>query len=223
MFDSIWNFFLGLFVSSPGDPLMFYIELMGFLTGIISVYLIAKEKIAGWPIGVLNVIIYVFVFYKYGFVSDTILFAIFLPMQIYGWIYWMRGGREKERLDDFVVNRLTSQQLMEWYITGVFVTFLWGYAMWIGGKAGFFPEPALPYHDAATTVFSLIAQYLMARRFIECWIIWITVDILAPMNYLEKGLVPTAILFLVYLGLATMGFWEWKRTLDKQEVEPCVA
>jgi len=201
------DFLLQLFVTAPSDSTAFVVETIGLATGIVSVWMIARENIWGWPVGILNVLVYIWIFWTNDFVSDTILFAIFLPLQVYGWIDWGKTGNVDRRT--FTALRLTQREAIAWFLSGVGATIVWGTAVRF-----LFESPALPYHDAATTVFSLIAQYLMARRFIECWILWMAVDVLAPMNYLEKGLLPTAVLFLVYLGLAVTGFVEWKRTLD---------
>ena len=82
-----------------------------------------------------------------------------------------------------------------------------------------YTDAALPFWDAATTVMSLIAQWLMAKKILESWLIWVSVDILAVGIYLVKDLYFTSALYLVFLGLATMGYFAWRKTLRKNERE----
>ncbi|RMD68810.1 MAG: nicotinamide riboside transporter PnuC, partial [Bacteroidetes bacterium] len=83
----------------------------------------------------------------------------------------------------------------------------WGWFMATHTDADF------PYFDAFTTVASLVAQYLMARKKLENWIIWIIVDVVAIQIYYLKGLYVTSFLFVVYLGLSIKGWIDWKRSM----------
>lgn len=207
---SILDFLRQLFVSTPQETLDFWIEMVGIVTGIAAVWLIAKERIVGWPIGLINLAVYVYIFWINGFVSDAVLSALFIPMQLYGWWKWVRSRHETAQ--PFVVERLGERDALRWFVAGVVITLLWGMnvVFWLPGRA------VLAWHDASILVASLIAQYLMARRYIECWLIWVFVDIVSPLNYLDKHLYPSAVLYLVYLGLAVVGWRAWKRTLEGQ-------
>jgi len=127
---------------------------------------------------------------------------------IYGWWEWSRSEARRhigEKTEEIAIRRLNQQELFGWLGVGMAITLLWGFVagVWL-------PGVTLPYHDAATTAFSLIAQYLMVRRYLECWMLWVAVDVVSPLNYLEKGL---------YLGLAVYGHVDWNKTRKEQECE----
>lgn len=204
------DYLLQLFFFQPGAaPALFFLELTGFITGIASVYLLAMKRLLGWPIGIANCMIYIYVFYHHQFYSDSILYIYFLVMMFVGWWDWTRPASRTSK-EGLAVRRLSYRAALAWLYTAIGLTIVWGALMrhWL--------EAALPYHDAATTIFSFIAQYLMARRYLECWVLWIAVDIVSPLNYLEKGLIPTAVLYGVYLGLAVAGLHRWRES-EKEE------
>jgi nicotinamide mononucleotide transporter len=133
-----------------------------------------------------------------------LLHGIYVIMQIYGWYHWLYGGKGRSELK---VSVLPVTLMFIWICTGIFGTLAWGYLM-----AGY-TNAAVPYADAFTTVISLIAQWLMARKRLESWCFWIAVDLVAIGVYLYKGLYPTTGLYAVFLVLATIGYFRWKASM----------
>lgn len=208
---AVVGFLQGLFFYAAGDrPLAFAFELVGFATGILAVFLIARERIAGWPIGVVSCVVYVFVYWDHKLYSDAILFVVFGVMQLAGWWEWLRRPSRRSG-GEVVVRRLTQRAALAWLVGCFAMTIAWALAI-----LRLFPDASLPYHDAATTVFSLAAQWLMVRRFLACWPAWMAVNVLATLNYVEKGMYPTAVLFVVYFALAIVGFVTWKKSMEAQ-------
>jgi nicotinamide mononucleotide transporter len=184
------------------------LEITATIFGLVCVWLTVRQNIWCWPTGLVMVALYIVIFYQVKLYSDMGLQVIYVFMQIYGWYNWLHGGRDRGRLE---VTRVSRGGAILWILVAASCTFGWGFLM------DRYTDAALPFWDAATTVMSLIAQWLMAKKILESWLVWISVDILSVGIYLVKGLYPTSGLYLVFLGLATMGFFAWKKTLGKPE------
>lgn len=195
-----------LFSASESSAVLLAVELLGFATGVACVFLIARGRTIGWPIGIVNAIVYTWLFWRYGLYSDSLLYLYFLAMQVYGWWAWTRPAAKSDAVVEVRVRRMRDSTMMGLLAGLAAASVAWGY-----GMRALFDTVALPFHDAATTVFSVAAQFLMARRHIECWVLWMGVNVLSPMNYLDRGMVPTAVLYGVYLGLAFVGWATWRK------------
>ena len=204
---SIEEFIQGLLGSSV-------IEIVASLAGFVCVYLIIKRNIWCWPIGLLQVSLYMFVFYQAKLYSDFLLHGIYVGMQFYGWWYWLRGRGQN---DEVIVLTMPNIQALAWLITTLLGTLVLGYVMVSKTDA------ALPYPDAFTTVASLTAQWLLSRRQLINWLFWIVVDIVAIGVYLAKGLYPTTVLYSLFLIMATTGFFVWYNRLQNQKLMPTAA
>jgi len=172
--------------------------------GLLCVWLTIRQSIWCWPTGLIQVALYVFIFFEAKLYSDVALQIVYIGLQLYGWAHWLHGGRSDVPLP---VTRLTRRGLGAWAVIG-FVG-----AAALGKGMATYTDAALPYWDATITSLSLVAQYLLARKALENWWFWILVDILAIGVYAAKGLYLTSGLYAVFLVLATLGFFEWKRTL----------
>jgi nicotinamide mononucleotide transporter len=190
---------------------MSIIEWIAVLTGLACVWLTVVRNIWCWPTGLVSVALYVFVFFDARLYSDMGLQVVYIFMQVYGWWFWLRGGKDR---GEAPVVRLSPPGMALWAGAVVAGTVLLGTLM------SAFTNAALPYWDAAATAMSLAAQWLLARKVIENWILWIAVDVLSVGIYLAKGLYPTTGLYCVFLVLATMGLIAWTRTLRAQAPQP---
>lgn len=190
------------------------IELVAIFFGLINVYLLTRQNIWAWPAGIIMVSLYVYIFYVSRLYSDFILHIIYVILNVYGWWYWTRKSRsaivsEEEEEDLVPVTRLSSRASTAWGALIVVGTVIWGYLMDVNTDADF------AYFDAFTTVASLTAQYLLARKKLENWLIWIVVDVVAINIYYLKGLYFTSALYGVFLALCVLGYIEWKRSMKE--------
>jgi nicotinamide mononucleotide transporter len=184
-----------------------WFEGIAAISGLLCVWLTVRQNVLCWPTGLIQVILFIGVFYYANLYSDLILHVIYVIMQLYGWYHWLHGGREHTELK---VTVLSTPILLIWILTGIAATVPWGYLM------AAYTDAAAPYADAFIAVMSLIAQWLMARKKLESWHFWIVVDIVAIVVYLYKELYITTGLYSIFLLLAIMGYFQWKRT-----VSPC--
>ncbi len=189
---------------------MSWIEWVAVLAGLLCVWFTIKENIWCWPLGLIQVTLYVWIFYQAKLYSDFVLHIIYIFLQFYGWYSWLYGGMNHTKLP---VSRLSPNGfLLSLLLTSV-ATALWGAGM------EHYTDASLPYWDAFTTMASLMAQWLLTRKKLESWIYWISVDVVAIGVYFYKGLHPTAGLYAVFLILASAGFWKWSRNRLNHEIE----
>ena len=179
------------------------IEIAAALFGLLSVYYTLREHVWCWPTGLVNVVLYVVVFFEAKLYADTLLQVVYIALQIYGWYEWLHGGPAKTELR---ISRCSSGTLVFLLLLSAAGTLGMGYGF------DHFTDAALPYWDSAITVLSLIAQWLVAKKRLENWLFWIVVDVLGIGVYLVKGLYPTGILYGIYLVMAVMGYRAWWHT-----------
>ena len=178
------------------------IEWFGTITGFLCVYLAAKQNIFNWPVAVLSILAYIFIFYEYKLYGDAVLQIYFLGTCIYGWYYWIK---RKEGNQKPIVSLNSSEYFAVIILTGVL-------SILMGLFLDNYTDTDVPYIDGTCTAISFIAQFLMTRKVLQNWILWIVVDICYVPLYLYKNLALTAVLYTFYLGLATMGYLDWRRT-----------
>ena len=195
-FNAVYQYF-------SGNP----IELLGALTGILCVYLNAKENIWGWPIGIVSVACYVIVFWNAFLFGDFLLHIIYVILGFYGWYYWLYGGKKKDALP---ISVSPKKELLFFGALGSILI------LPIGWLLSLYPNASVPYWDATTTIFSLLAQWQLARKRLENWLTWLFVDTLCVVIYYYKELYITSGLYFVYLILATLGYLEWRRHMNKR-------
>jgi nicotinamide mononucleotide transporter len=181
---------------------MTIIEGIAAISGLICVWLTIKQKILCWPIGLVQILLYIYVFYCTRLYSDVILQVIFVFISIYGWYYWKKGNPGKEKVPVSLAGLFTGV----WFLISLGGTFAMGFLM------SKYTNAALPYPDSFVTVASLIAQWLMAKKKLESWFFWIIVDIIATGIYWYKNLYFTSGLYTVFLILAILGYLEWRKS-----------
>ena len=180
------------------------LEVVAVSFGIVSVLLSVLENIWSWPTALINVALYTVLFYETGLYSDMGLQVVYFALSLYGWYEWLYGGKGHTAL---TVSRTPRKVWLVLIGVGVVFWAVDGYA------TSHLPHVALPYVDAGTTSVSLIAQYMMTRKYLENWALWIAVDVVYVGMLVFKGLNLTAFNYAVYLGLAVMGLVTWRKSL----------
>ena len=181
-----------------------WLEVTGVITGFICVYLNTRENIWGWPIGIISVFCYIFVFYDAKLYADMALQVIYVVLGFYGWHQWLYGGEAKKNLK---VSAIRQKELLLLLVLGVVATAVTFYFLQK------FTDASLPFWDSLTTVFSLAGQYLLARKVLENWLFWIFVDVIYVFVYFHKELYFTSLLYFGFLVLATIGYFGWRKSL----------
>jgi nicotinamide mononucleotide transporter len=198
------------------DYPMSYIELVGTIFYLWSVWLITRRKMLTWPTGIISVILYMLLFYQIRLYSDTLEQAYYLVTSVYGWWYWNKSLKNKpdesNKTQDVFYSSLRGW-IVAIAITGVFSVILTiidaNLNVWL---PTLFPDPAAyPFWDALTTVMSFTAMWLMAKKRIECWHYWIIVDVIGIWLYYIEGVKFIALLYVVLLAMAINGLVSWHK------------
>ena len=180
------------------------LEWVGTITGFACVYLAARQNIWNWPVAIISVIAYSILFYEYQLYGDAVLQIYFMGTSFYGWYYWIK----RKESDKKPIAKLSNAGIIKVVISGILLTFLMGWFL------DSYTDTNVPYADGFCTAISFIAQFLMTRKILQNWILWIIVDICYVPLYLYKDLMLTAILYTLFLALAVMGYLDWKKTYN---------
>ncbi|WDF77850.1 nicotinamide riboside transporter PnuC [Mucilaginibacter sp. KACC 22773] len=183
-----------------------YLEWLGAATTIACVYLAARQNIWNWLAGIIAVTAYMVVFFQSGLFGDAYLQIYFLGTGVYGWYFWLR---KKERQEKPVIS-LSHKE----YLLALLITLL------LSGLLGLylqhFTSSTVPYIDGFCTSVSFMAQLLMTRKILQNWALWVFVDICYVPLYIYKNLYVTAILYVILLVLATIGYIDWNKEYKAQ-------
>lgn len=185
------------------------LEIFGVISGILCVYLAARNNIWSWPLAIISVSIYIIIFYDAKLYADAGLQVYFLITNIYGWYFWSRKSEKDEKVP---VSFASGKSIILSLIAIVIFTLLLGTFLYKGTDASF------PYIDSFCTACSLIAQLFLARKIIENWLIWIFVDIIYVGVYLVKDLHLTAGMYALYILIAAMGYINWKKEFRQSKL-----
>ncbi len=190
---------------------MAWLEFTGLASGLLCVWLLIRQNVWTFPIGLIYSVVSVAVFIEARLYADVLLSGYYVLMNAYGWYYWLYGGA-RTAADELPVTR-TPQQ------TALILAAITALA--IGAMGWFFDtqtDADFPYWDSATTCMSFAAMWMTARKYIENWLVWLLVDVIATAIYYVKGIHFYAILYGVYLGMAIMGWRAWQLTMLKQSL-----
>jgi nicotinamide mononucleotide transporter len=193
------------------------IEWVVFLTGVLSVWLTIRESLWCWPIGLLNVTLLFIMAWQGHLVADASLQVFFFGIQLYGWHQWLHGGKkqaleagplaEGQRLDVLRVSRAPRHVLLASAVFIAVSSYLFGRFLTVYTDAHF------AYWDATQAMMSVVAQWMIARKYLENWSLWIVVNVLTIGLYCAKQWTLLMALYLIYLGLAVVGHFQWERSL----------
>lgn len=172
-----------------------------------AVYLTTRRIIWCWPVGFVGALLAAIVYWWSRLYSDMLLYGVYYAaLQLYGWWAWLHGGAAGSPLP---IRWMERRLLAMWIAGGAAATGLVGWFMATMTNA------AVPVWDAGTTAFSMVAQILMTRKYIDNWVLWIPVNIVCVGLYIYRGLDVYAGLHVFYTILAVRGLVEWHRELRR--------
>jgi nicotinamide mononucleotide transporter len=183
-----------------------YVEILGVAFSLLYLYFSIRQNILLWPMGIVSALLYMVVFFQSKFYADMGLNGYYLVISVYGWIIWKRG--KGDQADALAVTRIRLKPAL--LLAAITAVAFFG----IGLILDRYTDSPVPYWDAFTTALSFTATWMLARKILEHWILWIIVDTVSMGLYLYRGLYPTLVLFAVYTAMAVIGYIQWKRTLQ---------
>ncbi|WP_088265796.1 nicotinamide riboside transporter PnuC [Bacillus mycoides] len=202
LISSIICILVGFYIRSS------YIEIFASVMGIINVWLLAREKVSNFLFGMITVAVFLYIFTTQGLYAMAVLAAFQFIFNVYGWYYWIaRSGEEK-------VKPTVRLDLKGWIIYILFIL-----VAWIGW--GYYQvrylESTSPYLDALNAVLGLVAQFMLSRKILENWHLWILYNIVSIVIYISTGLYVMLVLAIINLFLCIDGLLEWKKNHRERE------
>jgi nicotinamide mononucleotide transporter len=186
------------------------IELLGAILGIAYIFFSIRQNILTWPTGLLASALYVWVFFQAKLYADMGLQVYYVGISIYGWYFWLNGKKEI-KTHKLRVKQTPIKLWIKLLLISIVLYFGILYLLLN------FTDSDVPYMDSITTALSIVATWMLARKYLEHWLIWIVVDAFSAGLYVYKNLWATVILFLVYTVMAVMGYIEWRKDFRKCE------
>ena len=206
--DTIIDFFLEPYRTAT--PLNIVLEILAVLFGIASVWYAKKERILVYPTGIISTVIYVYICFQFTLYGDLIINIYYTLMSIYGWYMWTKIIKG-DHIEITRSNKLDKLKALGIFIlTGLFVICVYLYFNRF--------DRITDYFDTFTTGIFFAAMWLMANKKIEHWLLWIAGNIISIPLYFIKGLGFSGIQFTIFLILAFLGYKEWKKSLNKNQV-----
>ena len=181
------------------------IEVIGVLTGLACVWLAVRQSVWTWPITIVSASLFLVLFLESRLYANVGLQCFFIALAIYGWYEWIRGGDEGSGL---LVSRLTGKTalvLLSIVIAGTVIL-----AIILDSST----DAAELLLDSLATVMSLVAQWMLARKILETWFVWIAADVVFVGLFVSTELYLTVALYLVFMGMCVVGYVQWQRTLQ---------
>lgn len=180
------------------------LELIAVAFGLVSVWLAAREHILNWPTAIVNVGLFCVIFWRARLYADAALQVFYLSLSLYGWWAWLRGGADEGAL------HVTRSGRRVWTV-GLPLALAAGVAL--GFLLRKYTDSPVPFLDSTLTTVSLLAQWMMTRKLLENWLVWIVADAVYVPMFISRGLPWTAVQYTVFLALAWMGLTGWRRSL----------
>jgi nicotinamide mononucleotide transporter len=184
------------------EPFRDHVEWLAALLGLLTVVLVVRRSTWNYPFALAMVSLYFFEFLGEKLYSDALLQIFFFAINVYGWWAWSRAPEVDEGVE---VTAMAVGARSAWFVGTAVAVVVWGFLM------ARFTDAAAPFVDAAVAGASVAGQWLQSLRRVESWLFWILADVIAIPLYWWKGLVPTTLLYVIFLGLAVAGLLTWRR------------
>lgn len=179
------------------------LEITAVVSALIYVALATKGNRWCFLFGLISSAIYVYITYQLNFFFDVGINCYYIIMSFYGWFAWSNNSNNAK----LQVKKTPKRLLPIFALSGISLTLIFAFG------AERFSTAELAYLDAFTTVFAIIATYMVIKKYIENWLIWIVVDLVASGMYFYKELYFTSFLFLIYTLIAIFGYFKWKKLI----------
>ncbi|MES2945085.1 MAG: nicotinamide riboside transporter PnuC [Pseudomonadota bacterium] len=187
-------------------------DILGFVTGVLCVWLTARVSIWNFPFGILSSAVLGLVFLQQRLFADASLQIVFIVLSVQGWVQW--SGQQQGRLEAPLRPTSLREQLLLLAVAAAITLALWQVLLWLKGAA--------PPVDALITALSLCAQWQLNRRQISSWAWWIVVDVISIPLFWSRDLPLIAALFGIFLLICLRGWWNWGQ-LEARPATPALA
>ena len=181
------------------------LELSAFIFLVFYVFFATRQNPVSWLLGLVGVSLLFIVFYQAGMYAELPLQLLYFILSIYGWYEWKFGGKKQTTL---LVTKTSATLWIGLIILGVVGTILFGFLL------SRYTDTNIPYWDAGTTAFSLVGTWMLARKKLENWIVWLFVDsAYVWLLVAYKSLLVTALLYFIYVVFSVIGLYKWHHSM----------
>jgi len=202
-----------------GYPLS-VLELIAVSTGFAAVLLASKARSVNFIFGLVNSVAYFLLYFQFRLYSVMLLQIAYFSFCLYGYYHWRHPKpNEADQNNEQKIQKLTGGQRLRFLVAILVSGLLWGWCV-IHFQARFpqyFDPPAYPWLDALLTMGSLVAQYLLSRKYWDNWILWVIIDGLSTILFAYMGMFFTSVLFGVFTIIAIRAQYEWRKTYENYE------
>ena len=181
---------------------MTWIEILGFVTGAASVILAVRESAWNWLVGIANNVFFFLLFWHSKLYADALLQLVYAVISVYGWWNWVHGGSGNSKLP---ISRTRKQTALLLFALTALSTAIMTYLL------STFSDSRVPFLDGLTTALSLTAQFMLSRKLLENWWVWMTADIVYIILYCYKALYLTGFLYAIFFALCIAGYQGWRK------------
>lgn len=182
-----------------------WLEIIAFVLAVVMVLCNIREIHWGWPLAMISSVMYFALFWRSKLYGDANLQIFFAVIALWGWVQWLRGvGIEGNAL---VVQRLSRSNVVKCIAAGVLMFCATGYFL------SHYTDTDVPWWDAFPTATSIVGQFLLGRKYIENWLVWIIVNVVSIGLFTYKGLWLTVILYTLFIAMSIAGWRAWQRKL----------
>lgn len=181
---------------------MNWIEIIGTVSGALCVWLLIQRNLWNFPAGILSCAMFLVLFAQSGLYADAGLQVVFIALNALGLYWWLRGGADHDGVQ-IATLRPVQLALCLSAVAVIAVSIHFGLTRWT--------DSTVAGWDAITTALSLVAQFMLSRKWIANWWLWITADLIYIPLYIHKDLWLTAGLYGVFLVMCIIGLREWQR------------
>jgi len=182
-----------------------WIEIVGAILSLIYIDLSIKAKVSLWFFGIISSLFYIVVFFQTKFYADMSLQFYYVFVSIYGWLNWKRGNPESK--EELPTTQLTKKLTLVLIVATILIYLVYYLIL------SKYTDSTIQKADSLVGALSIVGTWMLARKLIENWLVWIIADGLCVGLYLYKGLYPTAVLFVIYTIMAFVGYRQWNKRL----------
>ncbi len=187
------------------------IEYIGVAIGLAYLFLEYKASLWLWPVGIVMSLFYIVIFFQSKFYADAGVYTYYLGANLYGLIEWKRNSRITEKeTTEMPITHMPKSKILPLTLIGIAI---W-VALWF--LLSRLTDSPVPLGDSFTTALSVVATYLLAKKHIEHWWLWVVVNLVSTALYAWKGLYAMTGFFAFYTLVATMGYFKWRKEMLKQ-------
>lgn len=184
-----------------------WFELAAAVLTLYSIWLATRENIWYYPTGLVALVMYTWLFYQAKLYAESVLQVVCFALMVYGWYEWLHGGEQRSELP---VTRTPGWAWAAGVVSGVI-----GSALVIAVQLRYTDNPN-PYVDSSLLVWSLVAQWMTARKWIESWVLWLLINTVSIPLYVTRGLWATAALYVGLWILAIVGYRDWGKSMKER-------